>query len=29
MNWNDGIKTTDIKPGIELMLYVDEFSDEA
>lgn len=29
MNWNYGIKTTDIKPGIELTLYVDEFSDEA
>ncbi|AKH62392.1 MULTISPECIES: murein transglycosylase D [Photorhabdus] len=28
MNWNDGIKTTDIKPGIELTLYVDEFPDE-
>ncbi|KOY60382.1 murein transglycosylase [Photorhabdus heterorhabditis] len=29
MSWNDGIKITDVKPGIELTLYVNEFSDEA
>lgn len=29
MNWNDGIKTTDIKPGIELTLYINEYYDEA
>ncbi|ERT13730.1 murein transglycosylase D [Photorhabdus temperata] len=28
MSWNDGIKITDIKPGIELTLYVNEFPDE-
>ncbi|MDB6373017.1 murein transglycosylase D [Photorhabdus bodei] len=28
MNWNDGIKTTDIKPGIELTLYINEYYDE-
>ncbi|NHB95901.1 murein transglycosylase D [Photorhabdus stackebrandtii] len=27
-NWNNGIKTTDIKPGIELTLYINEFVDE-
>ncbi|RAW89309.1 murein transglycosylase D [Photorhabdus laumondii] len=29
MNWNDGIKTTGIKPGIELTLYINEYYDEA
>ncbi|WP_323837518.1 murein transglycosylase D [Photorhabdus africana] len=29
MNWNDGIKITDIKPGIELTLYINEYHDEA
>ncbi|WP_036772059.1 murein transglycosylase D [Photorhabdus australis] len=29
ISWNDDIKITDVKPGIELTLYVDEFSDEA